>query len=313
MLVIQMDRVGASFTIGTTRIDEAGPAWVIAELSGNHGGSVDQACRLIQMAGACGASAVKLVKRTNQTLYTCALLAQPYHSEHAYGPTYGTHREALEFGRDAYLQCREVADLHHLTLFATAYDEAALEFLVELDMPAIKIHSGGLTDEPLLRAAAQTGRPLLVSTGGGTVADMDRAHTLLQHSPHAFLHCTAAYPLLPQEANLRTIMTMRRRYPDTVIGFSSHSPGIMCSLVAYAFGARIIEHHITLNRASKGSDQAFSLERKGLQTLVEDLGKLRLALGDGIKCFYESERAPIAKMRRHQTAEGWRIDGECLS
>jgi N-acetylneuraminate synthase/sialic acid synthase len=115
--------------------------------------------------------------------------------------------------------------------------------------------------------------------------------------------------LLPAEANLRMIWTLRRRYPDTVIGFSSHAPGIALSLIAYAFGARIIEHHVTLNRASRGTDHGFSLEPKALQTLVEDLEKVRVALGDGRKRFYPSERMPLAKMRRHQTAEGWKIDG----
>ena len=139
--------------------------------------------------------------------------------------------------------------------------------------------------------------------------EIDRAVETLGSCPHAILHCTASYPLVPHEANLRVIGVLRQRYPETVIGFSSHSPGLMLSLVAYAFGARIIEHHVTLNRASKGTDHGFSLEPKGLQTLVEDLEKARVAIGDGVKRFYQSERAPIAKMRRVLTEEGLRIVG----
>ena len=162
---------------------------------------------------------------------------------------------------------------------------------------------------PLLRHVAGLDVPVLLSTGGGTIEDIDRAVDALQGCSHAILHCTASYPLTPVEANLRVILMLRTRYPDTVIGFSSHSPGIAFSLIAYAFGARIIEHHFTLSRAGKGTDHGFSLEPKGLQTLIEDLGKLRLALGDGVKRFYPSEVKPIAKMRRVETSEGWRITG----
>lgn len=295
--------------IGGQRIADDAPCYVIAELGHNHGGRLQTALEMVRVAHECGVDAVKLQKRDNATLYTSAMLAAAYDHEHSYGPTYGAHRQALELGLSDYVTLRAQARARGVLLFATPFDEASADFLAGLDMPAYKIHSGGLLDERLIRHVAAFGRPILLSTGGGTMEDIDRAVSWIGLCPHAILHCTASYPLKPDDANLRCILTLRQRYPETVIGYSSHSAGIALSLVAYALGARIIEHHVTLDRASKGTDQAFSLEPKGLATLVEDLAKVRVALGDGVKRCYPSEQAPIAKMRRTATAEGWRIAG----
>lgn len=297
-----------ALTIADRRIADDEPCFVIAELGHNHGGSLESARQLIWAAARAGASAVKLQKRENATLYTQAMLDQPYLNEHSYGDTYGAHRRALELSPADFQACQVTAHTSGLVLFATAFDEASADFLAEHDVRAIKIASGGLTDRSLLLHVRSLGLPVILSTGGGTLGEIDRAADQLGDH-FALLHCTASYPLAPEEANLRVITMLRDRYPDTVIGLSSHSPGIALSLVAYALGARIIEHHFTLNRAFKGTDHAFSLEPKGLQTLVEDLDKTRLALGDGIKRVYPSERGPIAKMRRVQTPEGLKITG----
>jgi N-acetylneuraminate synthase/sialic acid synthase len=291
------------------RIADDTPGYVIAELGNNHGGSLDQARALLQMAAEAGVDAVKFQKRETDRLYTSALLAAPYDHEHSYGPTYGAHRRALELS-EADLACLfdEAID-HGVTCFATAFDEWSVDALMRIGVPAIKIHSGGIADIPLLTHAAHQGVPLIVSTGGASLDTIDRAHGLLADAgaPHALLHCTAAYPLKPAQANLRVIETLRARYPDTVIGFSSHATGIAWSLVAAALGARILEHHVTLDRGGKGTDHGFSLEPKGLRTLVDDLAKLHTALGDGVKRVYASEAAPLAKMTRRETPEGWKI------
>jgi sialic acid synthase len=294
------------------RIADDTPAYVIAELGHNHGGSFDTARQLIEMSAKAGAQAVKLQKRENLTLYSPSLLDAPYENEHSYGNTYGEHRLALEFGAKEYLACRAVASACRIDFFATAFDEASVNFLLQVDVPAIKIASGGLTDHRLLLYAAEFGKPLIVSTGGGDWAAVDAAVELLRgRCPFALLHCTAAYPVLKdEELNLLAIVEMRARYPEVVIGWSGHDTGVGMSLIAYAYGARIIEKHVTLNRAMKGTDHAFSLEPKGLQTLCEDLKRAHVANGDGVKRFYESERKPIAKMRRVDTTFGPRITGE---
>jgi sialic acid synthase SpsE len=296
-------------TIAGRRIADDAPCYVVAEIGGNHGGDLTVARRLIREAAQCGASAVKFQKRNNATLYDPAILAAPYDNENSFGPTYGAHRATLELSRSQLQALHGSAAASGLTCFSTAFDEASASLLHTLQTPAFKIHSGGLTDLALIRYVAAFGKPVLLSTGGGTLDDIDRAVDVLGDCPHAILHCTASYPLQPEEANLRVIGTLRQRYPSTVIGFSSHSPGIAFSLIAYAFGARIIEMHFTLNRASKGTDHGFSLEPKGLMTLVEDLGKLHLALGDGIKRYYPSELGPISKMRRRPTDHGMQITG----
>lgn len=295
--------------IGERRIADDERPLVIAEIGSNHGGSRDTAIRMIEMAAAHGADAVKFQKRSNRTLYSPELLDAPYVNENSYGATYGEHRAALEFGERDFHAIRIAAERWQVLWFATAFDEASVDFLMQAGSPALKIASGGLTDHALLRYAASFEKPILLSTGGGTLADIRRAVDSLGDCPHAILHCTASYPLKAEEANLRVIGTLRQAYPDTVIGFSSHSPGISFSLVAYALGARILEHHVTLDRASKGTDHAFSLEPKGLGTLVDDLGKLQVALGTGVKCWYDSEKGPISKMRRVRVGDGWQITG----
>jgi len=297
------------------RIADDTPAYVIAELGHNHGGSFDTARKMIQQAAVCGADAVKLQKRTNQTLYTQALLDAPYENENSFGKTYGEHRRVLEFEARDYLACRVVAQASKVAFFATAFDEEAADFLMRIDVPAFKLASSSLTDEALLRHVGGMGKPIILSTGGGTWEDIDTAVHILDRAGATFalLHCTAAYPVQNvTEHNLLVIEEMLDRYPGIVIGWSAHDPGVSLSLVAYAYGARIIEKHFTLSRSSKGTDHAFSLEPRGLQVLCEDLKKAHLARGDGIKRVYESERKPLAKMRRVRTPQGLRVTGEIV-
>lgn len=298
--------------IAGRRISDEDPCYVIAEVGHNHGGNVDTAKAMIKAAARAGASAVKLQKRENETLYAQALLDKPYDNENSFGATYGLHRAALEFGSVEYRACRAEAAVRSIDFFATAFDEASADFLYGLNVPALKMASGSLTDHALLKHVSSYGKPIILSTGGGTFAHVDAAvNTLSKGSaPFALLHCTAAYPVLNYaELNLLAIVEMRNRYPNTVIGWSGHDSGIAMALVAYAYGARIIEKHFTLNRAMKGTDHAFSLEPTGLRKLVRDLDRARLSSGDGRKVIFESERKPIAKMRRVQTVDGLRVTG----
>jgi sialic acid synthase len=138
----------------------------------------------------------------------------------------------------------------------------------------------------------------VLSTGGGTLQDVDRAVSVLDESgcDYAILQCTAAYPPDFNELNLNVIKTYIERYPKAIVGYSGHDSGISMALVAYVLGARVIEKHFTLNRAMKGTDHAFSLEPSGLRKLVRDLTRAGMALGDGEKRQYLSEEAPLLKM-----------------
>lgn len=297
--------------IGQRRIADDEPTYVIAEIGQNHQGNVVVACDLIKAAAQAGASAVKLQKRDVQNLYGPALLNKAYEHENSFGQTYGEHRLAVELDADAYKRCQKAAGNFGVDLFATAFDEASADFLAALNVPAYKVHSGGLTDDRLLAHVASLNRPVILSTGGGTDREIDHAINAVYRVNQrlAVLHCTASYPCDFDQLNLRCITTLRERYPEIVIGWSGHDSGIAMSLVAAQLGASIIEKHFTLNRSMKGTDHAFSLEPGGLRRLCRDLERARVALGDGVKKWYDSEKGPIAKMRRTDGPDGYRIYG----
>jgi sialic acid synthase len=291
-------------TIDGTRIADSSDCYVVAEIGHNHQGSLERCFELFRLAHECGADAVKLQKRDNRNLYTRAAYDAPYASEGSFGSTYGEHRSALEFGLAEYRELMAYAREIGITCFATAFDFASADFLAKLDVPAFKIASGDLTNTPLLRHVAEFGKPVLVSTGGATLEDVERAYEAIApfHRQICFLQATAGYPPAWEELNLRVIETYRERFPDLVIGLSAHDSGIAMALVGYVLGARVIEKHVTLNRALKGTDHAFSLERSGLQKLVRDLRRARLSLGDGVKRRYPSEEAPLRKMGKKLVA-----------
>ncbi len=287
-------------TIDSFEIHDGADCFVIAEIGHNHQGDLEQAKKMFAAAKDCGVQAVKLQKRDNRSLYTRDAFNRPYESETSFGATYGEHREALEFGRDEYQELQRYARELGVIFFATAFDFASADFLAELDMPAYKIASGDLTNTPLLQYVAEFGKPMIVSTGGGTLDDVRRAYdTVMEVNPQvALLQCTAGYPAEWSELDLSVIQAYRELFPDAVVGFSSHDNGIAMPVAAYVLGARIVEKHFTLNRAMKGTDHAFSLEPQGLRKMVRDLERTRLALGDGTKTMYQSEAAPILKMSK---------------
>jgi len=290
--------------IGGTRVADDTGCYVIAEVGNNHQGSLDRAMELIAAAKECGVDAVKLQKRSNRTLYTRALYEQPYDNENSFGPTYGAHREALEFGRDEWLELGRFARELELPLFATAFDEESADFLAELDTPAFKVASADIVNTPLLRRIAGHGKPIVLSTGGATLEDIDRAVAAILplNEQLCILQCTAAYPVEVEELNLSAITTLRARYPELVIGLSDHQNGISMALVAYMLGARVIEKHFTLNHAWKGTDHAFSLMPEGMRKLVRDLRRVPDALGDGVKRRLPEEEKPLVKMGKKLVA-----------
>ncbi len=291
-------------TIDGRRISDDTGCFVIAEIGHNHQGSLERARQLLVAARDCGVDAVKLQKRDNRSLYTSARYDSPYDNENSFGATYGAHREALELDSGAYAELQACARDLGLVLFATAFDVPSADLLAELDVPAFKIASGDLRNTPLLRHVAAFGKPLIVSTGGATIEDIDRAvETVLPvNGQLCLLQCTAAYPAAVEELNLQVIATLRERYPELVVGLSDHQDGIAMSLVAYMLGARVIEKHFTLSHTLKGTDHAFSLMPEGMRKLVRDLRRVPDALGDGVKRSLPSEEMPLQKMGKQLVA-----------
>jgi N-acetylneuraminate synthase/sialic acid synthase len=290
--------VAGTLTVGAREIGDHTPCYVIAEIGHNHQGNVDKARELFREAKFAGADAVKLQKRDNRGLYTRAAYNKPYDNENSFGSTYGEHREFLEFGLKEYTELQRYARELGIDFFATAFDLASADFLAELDVPAFKIASGDVKSTPLLEHVARFGKPVIISTGGALIDDVQRAYeTLMAVNPQVgILQCTAGYPASFDELDLRVVEQYRERFSGAVIGYSGHDNGIAMPVAAYVLGARIVEKHFTLNRAMKGTDHAFSLEPVGLRKMIRDLQRTHKALGDGCKKIYESEKSPIVKM-----------------
>jgi len=285
-------------------IEETGKCYVIAEIGHNHQGNLDTAREMFRVARECGADAVKLQKRNNRQLYTRAAYDKPYEHENSFGLTYGRHREFLEFGWAEYRELQDYAAEIGVTMLATAFDFSSADFLAKLDIPAFKIASGDLKNIPLLTHIAGFGKPIILSTGGATMEDVDRAYDAIMplNTQLCILQCTAGYPADFEELNLQVIDTYRKRFPSVVVGLSSHDNGISMAVAAYMLGARVIEKHFTLNHTWKGTDHVFSLEPNGFRKMVRDLHRLSVAIGDGAKRVYASERAPITKMGKKLVA-----------
>jgi sialic acid synthase len=308
------DRAVRELTIDGRRIADDTGCFVIAEIGHNHQGSVEKALELFVLAKQAGVDAVKLQKRDNRRLFTRALYDSPYEHENSFGATYGEHREALELDRGAYAELQACARELGLVFFATTFDEASADMLEELDLPAYKIASGDLRNTPLLRHVASFGKPLIVSTGGATLEDIDRAvEAVTAISPDlCLLQCTAAYPAAVEELNLGVITTLRDRYPELVIGLSDHQDGIAMAPVAYMLGARVIEKHFTSSHTAKGTDHAFSLMPEGMRKLVRDLRRVPVAIGDGVKRPLPSEEKPLEKMGKKLVAARYLPAGHVL-
>jgi sialic acid synthase len=285
-----------SLTIADRKITQDGFCFVIAEIGHNHGGNLDIALQMCKAAKDCGCDAVKFQKRTIDRCFTKAYLATPYNSEHAFGPTYGEHRYALEFGFGEYTEIARFCKKIGIFFLATAFDEDAADFLEDIDVPAYKIASGDLTNLPLIEYIAKKGKPMIISTGGADIVDILRVHNRLWDNQAAFLHCVARYPCKAEDCNLRAIENMMSRLPGRIIGYSSHFNGPLSGRDAYYYGARIIEQHFTLDRTSKGSDHAMSLEPAGMKELVDDLLLARIMAGTGIKVPTQAESKALEKM-----------------
>jgi N-acetylneuraminate synthase/sialic acid synthase len=290
----------AALTIGSKLINEKSECFIIAEIGHNHQGSLETCLRMIKAAADSGVSAVKLQKRSNRQLFKTNFYNQPYNSENAFGVTYGNHRENLEFNKAEYLECKNYAIDLGIEFFATAFDFESVDFLAELNVPAFKMASGDITNQPLQKYIASIGKPVIISTGGATLEEIRMAVNVFEEKncPVSILQCTAAYPPKYEELNLNVISKFINLFQNHIIGYSGHDNGIAMSLLAYALGARIIEKHFTLDRTMKGTDHSFSLEPQGMKKLVRDLTRARLALGDGEKKVYESELVPVLKMSK---------------
>jgi N-acetylneuraminate synthase len=281
--------------IGDYRVGEGEHCFIIAEIGINHNGDLELAQQLLEAAKMAGCQAVKFQKRTVEVVYSAEELARP--RENPFGPTNGDLKRGLEFGYEQYRAIDHACRLHQLLWLASCWDEASVDFIEQFNPPAYKIASASLTDDNLLRHHRQYGRPLILSTGMSTLAEIDHAVELLGREDLILLHCTSTYPSSVEELNLRAIQTLKERY-GVPVGYSGHEVGLQTTYAAVALGACLVERHITLNRAMWGSDQAASVEPWGFMRLVRDIRAIEKSLGDGVKRVYPSEVPIREKLRR---------------
>src|ERR1700761_1375403 len=276
------------------------PPYVICELSGNHNGSLERALAMIDAAAATGCDAIKLQTYTPDTI-TLASDGPGFRIEE--GPWAG--RTLHQLYAEAYTPYDwhaalfERARQRGVTLFSTPFDETAVELLEHLGAPAYKIASFEAVDLPLIARVAACGQPMIISTGLASLDEMNAALTTAQNNGAAgvvLLHCVSSYPAPIEEANVRTVPDLARRF-GVVTGLSDHTPGSAASVAAVALGAAVIEKHFTLARADGGPDAAFSLEPAEFAALVRDCKAAWSALGSAAYDELGSERAAAGHRR----------------
>jgi N-acetylneuraminate synthase/sialic acid synthase len=287
-----------SFSFGRSTVSEKGPCYIIAEIGNNHQGDLKVALKMVKMAAGMGVNAVKFQKRDNKSLYTKAMYNKPYDNENSYGATYGEHREFLEFGWDEYVELKKCADENDVELMCTAFDFNSVDFLEKLGITSYKVASGDITNIPLLTYIAKIGKPMFVSTAAAIIDEIKMAYEAVRkyNDKICLLHCTAGYPTEYENLNLNAILTLKKEFPDAIIGYSGHDYGILAPAAAYMLGATVVEKHFTLNRAWKGTDHRFSLEPTGLYKMIRDLRRIDASLGDGKKNIQDFEKDARMKM-----------------
>ncbi|MES0808273.1 N-acetylneuraminate synthase family protein [Roseibium sp. SCPC15] len=283
--------------------------YVIAEIGINHNGDIEKALEMIRSAKASGCDAVKFQKRTIDVVYSEVELAKP--RDNVFGPTNGDLKRGLEFGKVEYDAIDALAKDLKIDWFASPWDEASTDFLMQYDSPYLKVASAMVMDRDFLIHCAKTQRPLLVSTGMCDLPMITRAVDAIESAGGkiaCLYHCTSTYPTVDEEINLQGIRTLQRTFPHLRIGFSGHETGIMPSVCAAAMGAVSVERHLTLDRSDWGSDQKASLEVDELAELIEQLRRFEIVQGDGNLRFYEDEKPIAQKLRRNDTLETGSFD-----
>jgi len=246
--------------------------YIIAEISGNHNGDIERAKSLIEAAKNSGACAVKL-----QTYTADSLTINSNRSEFVLQGGAWAGRNLYDLYEEAHTPWAWLPELFAyarelgITIFSSPFDQAAVDILEKLNSPAYKIASNELTDWPLVEAVVKTGKPIILSTGAASKSDISETIDFVKQSGAkeiSVLHCVSAYPALPSDTNLATMVDIRDSF-DVISGLSDHTLGTVTSIAAIAMGACIIEKHFTLERNDGGPDSSFSLEPDEMKILCD--------------------------------------------
>lgn len=271
--------------------------YLIAECGINHNGDLSILKKMIAASKDSGFDAIKTQKRTIDIVYTKEFLDSPRASP--WGTTQRAQKEGLEFSHDQYSEidryCRDLG----IEWFASAWDVQSQQFIRDFDIPFNKVASPMLGHKLLLREIAAEGKKTFISTGMSSIDEIDEVVNLFVKAdcPFELMHCNSTYPMRDEDANLLCIPMLRQRY-SALVGYSGHETSVtkVC-VAAVALGATSIERHITLDRASYGSDQAASVECHDLKNFVEVVRAVPAILGNGVKSITEPEMAARKKLR----------------
>jgi len=272
--------------------------YIIAEIGINHNGDLNTAKQLIDIASVAGCNSVKFQKRNPD-------ICVPEHQKSVsrdtpWGQmTYLEYKHKIEFGKKEYDEIDRYCKEKSIEWSASPWDLDSLKFLMNYDIPYIKLPSAMLTDLDLLKSICAYNKKIIISTGMSTLGEIDSAINVLKENDceYAILHCNSSYPAPIDELNLNCITTLKQKY-ECEVGYSGHEYGLPTTVASVAMGATIIERHITLDRSSWGTDQMCSVEPQGLIKLVKDIRELERALGDGSKVVTDSEKIIRDKLRK---------------
>jgi len=269
--------------INGRRIGTGHPCYIVAEMSANHNQSFDDAVKIIEAAKEAGADAIKLQTYTPDTMtidcrspYFQIGKGSTWEGRHLYD-LYGEAYTPWEWQP----KLKEIADNLDIDLFSTPFDDTAVDFLEAMEVPAYKIASFEIVDLPLIKRVAQTGKPIIMSTGMATLAEIDEAVSVIREAGNSqigLLKCTSTYPAPPEAMNLLTIPHLSRTF-GVPVGLSDHTLGTAVPIAGVALGACIVEKHFTLSRSAPGPDNAFSLEPDEFKAMVEAVAIAEKAQG----------------------------------
>jgi len=287
--------------IGEQWIGEGEPTYIIAEIGSNFDGNTERAKMLIDLVKDCGADAVKFQCFTANKIVSkegFEGLKMGFQTKWE-KPVYEVYKSA-EFPREWHDELFHYANKKGLHFLSTPYDKEAVDILDELGVPAFKIGSGDITWHEMLKYIAKKGKPIILSTGASTVAEIDEALKAIRSEGNndiILLQCVTNYPSHFESANIRAMKAMGKLF-DVLVGYSDHTPGTVVPLGAVSLGACVIEKHFTDDKTRKGPDHPFAMDIKDFKEMVDSIRILERALGSPVKELYEEEKETIILQRR---------------
>jgi len=299
---------------GGRLIGEGHPAFVIAEAGVNHNGDLELGRALIREAAGAGADAIKFQSYKAGKISTKTAPRYWVEPDDPTGSQFDTFKKLDSFGPEEHRELFRYAKERGILCFSAPFDDEAVDMLDELGAPGFKIASADLTDHPLLQRAAKKGKPVILSTGLATIAEIGEAIEVVRATGNeqlVLLHCTLQYPCAPENANLRMMLHMKAAFPDVPVGLSDHTLGIAVSQAAVALGAVAIEKHYTVDKTLGGSpDHYLSVDPRDLKEMVAGIRTIEKAMGRFVKGPVEAEsqaykfarRSVVSKMRIPQGA-----------